>query len=113
MLSIFNQVFRFCKEQPLNVVKAIVKGTDGALIFKRPLWIGIIGERKDEVSPEMAYNAYLNRYDIEHFSRFGKQKLLLDAYQTPELKHEEYWWKFVYCQSLGKDICQNTKTHYK
>jgi len=51
-------------------------------------------ERKDEVSPEMAYNTYLNRYDIEHFFRFGKQKRLLNAYQTPELKHEEDWWKF-------------------
>ena len=30
----------------------------------------------------MAYNTYLNRYDIEHFFRFGKQKLLLNAYQT-------------------------------
>ena len=83
------------QEHPLNVVKAVVKDNDGALVFKRPLWIGIIGARKDEVSSEMAYNTYLNRYDIEHFFRFGKQKLLLDAYQTPELKHEEYWWKFV------------------
>jgi hypothetical protein len=42
------------QEHPLNVVKAIVKDNDGRLIFKRPIWIGIIGERKDEVSPEMA-----------------------------------------------------------
>ena len=48
-----------------------VKDNDGALVFKRPLWIGIIGARKDEVSSEMAYNTYLNRYDIEHFFRFG------------------------------------------
>jgi len=82
------------QEHPLNVVKAVVKDNDGNLVFKRPLWIGIIGARKDEVNSEMAYNTYLNRYDIEHFFRFGKQKLLLDAYQTPELKHEEYWWKF-------------------
>jgi len=83
------------QEHPLNVVKAVVKDSEGALIFKRPLWVALIGERKDEVSPEMAYNTYLNRYDIEHFFRFGKQKLLLNAYQTPELKHEEDWWKFV------------------
>ena len=83
------------QEHPLNVVKAVVKDNDGALVFKRPLWIGIIGARKDELSSEMAYNTYLNRYDIEHFFRFGKQKLLPVTYQTPELKHEEYWWKFV------------------
>jgi hypothetical protein len=84
------------QEHLLNIVKAIVKNNYGALIFKRSLWIGVIGERKDEVNPEMAYNTYLNRYDIEHFFRFGKQKLLLDAYQTPERIHEEYRWKFVY-----------------
>jgi hypothetical protein len=33
--------------------------------------ISTLGERKDEVSPDMAYNTYLNRYDIEHFFRFG------------------------------------------
>ena len=43
----------------------------------------------------MAYNTYLNRYDIEHFFRFGKQKLLLDSYQTPDIAHEEDWWRFV------------------
>lgn len=83
------------QEHPLNVLKAVVTDSDGTLMFKRPLWIALIGERRDEVSPEMAYNTYLNRYDIEHFFRFGKQKLLLDSYQTPELEHEEDWWKFV------------------
>ncbi|HAT9921401.1 TPA: hypothetical protein JBE16_14600 [Legionella pneumophila subsp. pneumophila] len=83
------------QEHPLNVLKAVVTDSDGTLMFKRPLWVGLIGERRDKVSPEMAYNTYLNRYDIEHFFRFGKQKLLLDSYQTPELAHEEDWWKFV------------------
>lgn len=83
------------QEHPLNVLKAVVTDGDGTPIFKRPLWVALIGERRDEVSLEMAYNTYLNRYDIEHFFRFGKQKLLLDSYQTPELAHEEDWWKFV------------------
>lgn len=83
------------QEHPLNVLKAVVTDSDGILLFKRPLWVALIGERRDEVSLEMAYNTYLNRYDIEHFFRFGKQKLLLDSYQTPELAHEEDWWKFV------------------
>lgn len=83
------------QEHPLNVLKAVVTDSDGVLVFNRPLWVGLIGERRNEVSPEMAYNTYLHRYDIEHFFRFGKQKLLLDSYQTPELAHEENWWKFV------------------
>lgn len=83
------------QEHPINVLKAVVTDSDGTPMFKRPLWVGLIGERREEASPEMAYNTYLNRYDIEHFFRFGKQKLLLDSYQTPELAHEEDWWKFV------------------
>ncbi|MFN0065419.1 MAG: transposase [Chlamydiales bacterium] len=83
------------QEHPLNVVKAVVTDDCGVAVFKRPLWIALIGKRKDEVSPKMAYDTYLNRYDIEHFFRFGKQKLLLDSYQTPEVTHEEDWWRFV------------------
>ena len=44
---------------------------------------------------------YRSRYNLEHFLRFGKTKLLLDRYQTPDLIHEEHWWKlclFVYAQ---------------
>ena len=51
--------------------------------------MGLLAQEK-EVSSEMAYNTYPNRYDMEQLFRFGKQKLLLDAHQIPELKHEEY-----------------------
>lgn len=83
------------QNHPLNILRAVVKDADGKPIFQRPLWLGLIGERRDEITPEMAYESYRTRYDIEHFFRFGKQKLLLDAYQTPELTHEENWWRFV------------------
>jgi hypothetical protein len=33
--------------------------------------------------------AYLQRYDLEHFFCFGKQKLLLDKFQIPDDEHEE------------------------
>ena len=83
------------QNHPINVVRAIVKDSQGSQVFKRPLWIGLVGEQRDEITPEAAYQAYRNRYDIEHFFRFGKQKLLLDSYQTPELEHEQDWWQFV------------------
>lgn len=83
------------QNHPLNILRAVVKDADGKAVFQRPLWLGLIGERCDEITPEMAYESYRTRYDIEHFFRFGKQKLLLDAYQTPEVRHEEDWWQFV------------------
>ena len=45
--------------------------------------------------PGQAYQAYCQRYDLEHFFRFGKTKLLLDRYQTPCVEHEEHWWQVV------------------
>jgi hypothetical protein len=32
---------------------------------------------------------------VEHFYRYGKQRLLMAAYQTPIVEHEENWWQIV------------------
>ena len=80
---------------PVNLVRIIVKNEQGESVFKRPLWIGVMGKRRHEVDSHRTYLIYRQRYDIEHFFRFGKQKLLLDSYQTPETEHEELWWKFA------------------
>ena len=64
-------------------------------VFKRPLWIDILGKRKNELNMKTIYTAYRERYDLEHFFRFGKQKLLLDSYQTFDTNHEEEWWQVV------------------
>ena len=55
----------------------------------------MIGKRRDEISPEEAFDAYHVRYDVEHFFRFGKQRLLLTAYQTSVVEHEENWGTLV------------------
>ena len=65
----------------------------GQPAFKRPLWLLVMGERRDELSLAEIYLAYLERFDIEHFFRFGKQKLLLTQFQTPEVEREEKWWQ--------------------
>jgi hypothetical protein len=68
------------------------------------MWLGVWGKRRKELTGEEIYWAYRNRYDIEHFFRFGKQKLLLDKYQTPDEEHLQnrmevvnltYWLLFV------------------
>ena len=63
--------------------------------FKRPLWLIVMGERRYEVSLLHAYQAYGKRFNLEHFFRFGKQKLLLHAFQTPDDQHEEAWWQLA------------------
>ncbi len=36
------------------------------------------------------------QYDLEQFFRFGKQKMLLDRFQTAEDVREETWWQLVH-----------------
>jgi hypothetical protein len=68
--------------------------------FKRPLWLMTMGERRAEVSLLAARTAYAQRYDLEHFFRFGKQNLLLNEFQTPKGEHEEAWWHLVHIAYL-------------
>ena len=68
---------------------------DGKALFAKPLWLIVMGDRRAELSLLDIYQSYLQRYDLEHFFRFGKQKLLLDKFQTPDDKHEENWWRLV------------------
>jgi hypothetical protein len=59
-----------------------------------------------------AYKAYRQRYDLEHFFRFGKRRLLImTARQTPKANYEENWWEIVglaYVQLyVGAPLAQN------
>jgi len=63
--------------------------------FKRPIWLIVMGQRRTELALKDIWQAYSQRYDLEHFIRFGKQRLLLTQYQTPDTEHEENWWQLV------------------
>jgi hypothetical protein len=76
---------------PFDVVRITVTDEKGRPIYKRPLWLMIAGQRRREITNRQAFQAYCCRYDIEHFFRFGKQKLCLTSSQTCETRHEENW----------------------
>jgi hypothetical protein len=59
-----------------------------------PLLLILSGKRRREITAIEAYQCYRRRFDIEHFFRFVKQKLLFCAYQTPDLDHQISWWWF-------------------
>ena len=82
-------------EHPFTLIRIIVIDSDGKQVFKNPLWLIAIGVRRQEISLSDAYHSYRQRYDIEHFFRFGKTKLLIDSYQTPDVEHEQNWWEIV------------------
>jgi hypothetical protein len=51
----------------------------------------IAGAKRREITSKEAHISYGRRYDIEHFFRFGKQRLGLVNSQTCETRHEESW----------------------
>jgi len=88
-------------DQPLKLIRIEAFKPNGKPLYRRPLWLIVAGDRRAEISIVDIYLAYAQRYDIEHYFRFGKQRLLMSSYQTPELDHEENWWHLTllaYCQ---------------
>ena len=82
-------------QHPFTLVKIRWYKPNGDVLYAKPLWLIVMGDRRHELSLLDIYQSYLQRYDLEHFFRFGKQKLLLDKFQTPDVQHEENWWRLV------------------
>lgn len=99
------------RQHPFTLVKIRWYNQKGEALFQKPLWLIVMGVRRMELSLLDIYEAYLQRYDLEHFFRFGKQKLLLDKFQTPDDQHDEHWWRLValaYLQLwVAKDMASN------
>ena len=81
--------------RPFDVIRCRAFDEEGTLVFKRSLWLIVMGERRHEIGVHQCYDAYRQRFDLEHFFRFGKTHLLLDRYQTPDVEHEENWWELA------------------
>lgn len=81
---------------PFTLLRVVRYDESGQTVCRRPLWLIVIGPRRHELTLTEVYEAYSQRFDLEHFFRFGKQKLLLTAFQTPDEAHEETWWQLVH-----------------
>jgi hypothetical protein len=80
---------------PFTLIRAVVLDEQGQPVFKRAMWLIVLGERRGELSLVAGWEAYRQRYDLEHYFRFGKQRLLMATYQTPDVEHEEHWLQLV------------------
>lgn len=80
-------------ERPFDLIRCQVFDTQGNSVFKKAMWLLVQGKRRREVSTVTVYEAYRQRYDMEHFFRFGKNNLLIDKLQTPDSVHEENAWE--------------------
>ena len=85
---------------PFRLVRVRVCKANGELAFHRPLWLIVMGPRRGDLTLVQIFDAYRRRFDLEHFFRFGKQRLLLTHYQTPDTSHEEKWWLLVHLAYL-------------
>jgi len=87
---------RNMKDKPMHLARIeLLDPETKQPVFKKPMWLGVWGKRRDELSGEQIFWDFRNRFDIEHFFRFGKQKLLLDKYQTPDEEHLQNWLEVV------------------
>lgn len=80
-------------DRPFTLVREVWLDEQGKPVHKKPLWTLIFGKRRLEVTLPQAHASYRQRFDQEHFFRFGKHHMLLTAFQTPEVEHEENWWQ--------------------
>ena len=98
-------------QHPFTLVKIRWYNPQGEALFQKPLWLIVMGDRRMDLSLLDIYEAYSQRYDLEHFFRFGKQKLLLDKFQTPDDKHEEHWWRLVTLAYLQLWVAKDTASY--
>jgi len=82
-------------QHPFTLIRVRLFNEANEQVFQRPLWLLVMGQRRNELSLTEGWKAYRRRYDVEHFFRFGKQRLLMTSYQTPEVQHEENWWQIA------------------
>ena len=97
LLNRWNDVHVEGHAELVDVVKAeIFSKNDFTKPLFPPLLLILSGKRRREITALNAYLSYRCRFDIEHFFRFSKQKLLFSVYQTPDLDHQISWWWFCF-----------------
>jgi DDE superfamily endonuclease len=78
-------------QHPFTLLQVQVTDEITGKLLWRPMWLIVMGQRRHELTPLDLTNAYRQRFDLEHMLRFGKQRLLLGSFQTPDVEHEENW----------------------
>ena len=81
---------------PFTLVKITARDEHGKAIYANPIWLIVVGQQRGQLSLAQICQAYHSRSNLEHFFRFGKQKLLLTDSQTPITAREERWWHLVH-----------------
>ena len=73
---------------PINFIRAEAFKENGERKYDRDLWIGIAGKARDKVATLDGFKEYVGRFDLEHFFKFSKSKLLMDKMQSSDPKKD-------------------------
>jgi hypothetical protein len=67
-------------QHPFTLVQVTIWNSQGQKVYTKPLWLMAQGKRRGELSGRQMFESYRQRFDIEHYFRFGKQRLLMDKF---------------------------------
>jgi hypothetical protein len=81
-------------DYPFTLLQITVTDQEGNFVWK-PMWLIAIGKGREELTLLEIYQSYRQRFDLEHFFRFGKQRLLMNAYLTSDTSYEENWMNLI------------------
>jgi len=98
-------------KNPFMLVKIRLLDENNNQIFKT-MWLMVAGKRCKELTLSQIFFSYRQRYDIEHFFKFGKSRLLMDKFQTPDVKHEESWWQIASLAQAQLYMCRGLATNH-
>jgi hypothetical protein len=82
-------------DKPFRSIRIEVTDQEGQAVYKNPLHLVAFGKRQNELTLLDIYDSFKERFNLEHFFRFGKQKLLLASAHTPIVETEENWCTMV------------------
>ena len=74
---------------PINFIRAEGLKENDEKKYDRDLWVGVVGKSRDKVTTMNCFKEYADRFDLEHFFKFSKLKLLMDKMQSSDPKKDE------------------------
>jgi hypothetical protein len=84
------------KDKPLDVLRIeVLDAQSRKPVFDRPLFVAVSGKQKNLLDTRLVQEQYRERYDVEPYYRFAKNRLLLDKLQTPVAEHLDPWLRIV------------------
>ena len=88
------------KDKPLDVLRVqVLDAQNRQAVFDRPMFLAVSGKRKNQLDSALVQEQYRERYDVEPYYRFAKNKLLMDKLQTPIAEHLDPWLRMVQTSS--------------